>query len=41
MTTKVSQFQSFVMKNPLIQFIKFIFLFINISAIVAVDHGGT
>lgn len=38
---KISRFQRFIMKNPIIQFFNFIFLSVKIMFVVALGHGGT
>jgi len=38
---KISRFQRFVMKNPIIQFFKFVFLSLKIMFVVSLGHGGT
>ncbi|WP_165366223.1 hypothetical protein [Brumimicrobium glaciale] len=40
-TAKISGFQRFVMRNPIIQFFKFIILSLKVLIIVAGGHGGT
>lgn len=41
MTQKISKAQKAYMKNPFIQFFKFIYLNIRILGIVAGGHGST
>jgi len=41
MPQKISKFQRFMMRNPFIQFFKFIYLNAKILSIVAAGHGGT
>ncbi|HTO38429.1 MAG TPA: hypothetical protein VL021_08400 [Brumimicrobium sp.] len=41
MENKITRGQRFVMRNPIIQFFKFIFLSLKIMFIVAGGHGGT
>jgi len=42
MAKKISKFQkTFIMRNPLIQFFKFIWLNYKILSVVAMGHGGT
>ena len=41
MTKKITPFQKFAMRNPLIQFFMFLFLNVKILSVVAFGHGGT
>ncbi len=41
MALKITKFQQFIMRNPIVQFVKFIYLNIKIMIIVAAGHGGT
>jgi len=42
MTKKISKFQkTFIMRNPLVQIFKFIWLNYKILSVVAMGHGGT
>ncbi|HLV70101.1 MAG TPA: hypothetical protein VKY34_05295 [Xanthomarina sp.] len=41
MTQRISKYQRFKMKNPILQFFKFIYLSIKVLIIVAGGHGGT
>jgi hypothetical protein len=42
MAKKISTFQKrFIMRNPLIQIFKFVWLNIKILSVVAMGHGGT
>lgn len=41
MAEKLSEFDKFIMRNPVIQFFKFIYLNIKIILIVTRGHGGT
>jgi len=41
MAKKISRFQKFEMRNPIIQFFKFFYLNIKILSVVAMGHGGT
>ncbi|MEQ8245258.1 hypothetical protein [Fulvivirga sp.] len=41
MVRKITKAQKAYMKNPIIQFFKFIYLNIRIMKIVAGGHGGT
>jgi len=41
MTQKISKQEHAKMKNPIIQFFKFIYLSLKIMRIVAGGHGGT
>jgi hypothetical protein len=42
MAKKISKFQKrFIMRNPLIQIFKFIWLNYKILSVVAMGHGGT
>jgi hypothetical protein len=38
---KITPYQRFVMRNPIIQFFKFVTLSLKILVIVAGGHGGT
>jgi len=38
---KITKFQRFIMKNPIIQFFRFIYLSLKIMFVVALGHGGT
>jgi len=41
MVKKITRFQRFMMRNPFVQFFKFIYLNIKILIVVAAGHGGT
>jgi len=41
MVKKISKIQNFMMRNPIIQLFKYIYLNIKILIIVAAGHGGT
>lgn len=41
MTPKITNFQRFVMMNPIIQFFKLIYLSLKVLIVVAGGHGGT
>ena len=41
MIPKISRFQRFLMRNPIVQFIRFVYLSLKIMGIVAGGHGGT
>lgn len=41
MTQRISKSQRFKMKNPFIQFFKYLYLSVKILKIVAGGHGGT
>jgi len=41
MAKKFTRYQQFIMRNPIIQFFKFIYLNIKILIVVAAGHGGT
>ncbi len=42
MTQKISNFRkTFIMRNPLVQIFKFIWLNYKILSVVAMGHGGT
>lgn len=41
MIPKISRFQRFVMRNPILQFLRFVYLSLQIMRIVAGGHGGT
>ena len=41
MVKKITRFQRFMMRNPIVQFVKFIYLNIKILNVVAMGHGGT
>lgn len=41
MVKKITRFQRFMMRNPLVQLIKFLYLNIKILNVVAMGHGGT
>lgn len=41
MAQKISKTQKFMMKNWIVQFIRFIYLNIKILFVVAKGHGGT
>lgn len=38
---KITKFQRFIMKNPIVQFFRFIYLSLKIMFVVALGHGGT
>ena len=41
MSERISKWEKFKMQNPILQFVKFLFLNIKIMTIVAKGHGGT
>lgn len=41
MANKITPSQKFLMRNPLVQFFKFIYLNVRILLVVAGGHGGT
>ncbi len=41
MAKKITKFDRFMMRNPFIQFFKFIYLNLKILNVVAMGHGGT
>lgn len=41
MVKKITRFQRFMMRNPIVQLFKFIYLNIKILNVVAMGHGGT
>jgi hypothetical protein len=41
MAQKITKFQRFMMRNPFVQFFKFIYLNVKILSVVAAGHGGT
>ncbi len=41
MAKKITNFQRFMMRNPIVQFFVFIYLNIKILIVVAAGHGGT
>ncbi len=41
MTQRISKYQRFKMKNPIIQFFRFMYLSIKVLIIVAGGHGST
>ncbi|MBS3737954.1 hypothetical protein [Mesohalobacter halotolerans] len=40
-TTRISNWQKFVMRNPIIQFVKFVYISLKVMIIVAGGHDGT
>jgi len=41
MIYKITRFQRFMMRNPVVQLFKFVYLNIKILSVVAMGHGGT
>lgn len=41
MSERISKWEKFKMRNPFLQFFKFVFLNIKIMSVVAKGHGGT
>lgn len=41
MSERISKWEKFKMQNPILQFVKFLFLNIKIMIIVGKGHGGT
>jgi hypothetical protein len=41
MSERISKWEKFKMQNPILQFVKFLFLNIKIMTIVGKGHGGT
>lgn len=41
MSERISKWEKFKMQNPILQFVKFLFLNIKIMTIVVKGHGGT
>lgn len=41
MSERISKWEKFKMQNPILQFVKFLFLNLKIMTIVGKGHGGT
>lgn len=41
MSERISKWEKFKMQNPILQFVKFLFLNVKIMTIVGKGHGGT
>lgn len=41
MAHKITKYQRFLMKNPVVQFFKFIYLSLKVMFVVAGGHSGT